>query len=90
MDVKQASVTDFVDEFCAALKAQLEADETRWGDTWLHRQKDGQEERTVVVFNNYFDQFFHGGQSVPWLKIAGGALICWIRERHPELWKPEA
>lgn len=27
------------------------------------------------------------GTPIPWLKVIGGALICWIREQHPELWE---
>jgi len=32
------------------------------------------------------DTWLHSAETpVPWLKIVGGALICWIREQHPEL-----
>lgn len=79
------SVLDFLPEFTEALAKQLKSDEVRWGDTWLKRARDGQEERTKHTYNDYFDQFENAGTPVPWLKIAGGALICWIREQHPEL-----
>lgn len=82
-------VWDFLPEFVKALEAQLQDDDKRWGDTWLSRTREGQEERTEVTFRGYFDQYKHAGVPVPWLKIAGGALICWIRENHPELWKKE-
>ena len=59
----------------------------RWGNTWLSRKIEGQEERTAAKFNDYFDQYRERGTPVPWLKIAGNAMICWIRENHPELWK---
>jgi hypothetical protein len=79
-------VTDFIPEFIEALTAQLISDETRWGDTWLIRTRAGQEERTIASFNNYFDQYLNAGVPVPWLKIIGNALICWLREQHEELW----
>ena len=78
---------DFIPEFMEALEEQLKSDDARWGDTWLKRTREGQEERTRATLNDYFDQFEQAGTPVPWLKIAGGALICWIRVRHPELWK---
>lgn len=78
-------VTDFLDEFTRALRKQLEDDYLRWGDTWLHRTKKGQESRTRKCFDDYFDQFEQAEIPVPWLKIVGNAMICWIREQHPEL-----
>lgn len=80
-------VWEFMVEFCEALKKQLEQDEERWGNTWLKRKIDGQEERTIAKFNDYFDQFRERDMPIPWLKIAGGAMICWLREKHPELWQ---
>ena len=75
---------DFVDEFASRLKEQLKSDRERWGDTWRHRIRGGQEERIFSHFSNYFDMYLHGGNSVPWLKVAGLALIAWVREKHPE------
>ncbi len=80
-------IWDFFDEFIKALREQLESDDSRWGDTWLHRTRKGQEDRTIKTFNDYFDQYQKAGTPIPWLKIIGNALICWIRERHPEIWK---
>lgn len=79
-------VVHFLPDFFKALVLQLESDELRWGDTWLKRTKEGQEERTRKSFNDYFDQFEQVGTPVPWVKVAGHALICWIRETHPEFW----
>lgn len=79
-------VTDFMEEFVEALTKQLEKDEERWGDTWLKRTIKGQEERTRKSFNDKWDQFENAGTPVPWLKMAGDVLICWIREQYPELW----
>lgn len=79
-------VWDYLKEFSEALQNQLEDDEKRWGNTWLKRTREGQEDRTICTFNDYFDQWKESKKPIPWLKIAGGALICWIREQHPELW----
>jgi len=81
-------VFDFAQDFLTALVEQLRKDELRWGNTWLSRRPEGQEERTIAKFNDYFDQYRASGQWIPWLKIACGAMICWIREQHPELWPP--
>lgn len=80
-------VTDFLDEFKDALFHQLISDHNRWGNTWLNRPKEGQELRTKARYEDYFDQFELGkpGIPVPWLKVVGEALICWIRDNHPEL-----
>lgn len=79
---------EFVPEFAKELEKQLRDDGARWGDTWLKRTRKGQEARTRNTFNDYFDQFEQGGTPVPWLKIAGNALICWIRDTaKPELWE---
>lgn len=78
-------VADFVPEFIDKLIVQLEADHNRWGNTWLNRPKEGQELRTKARYTDYFDMFKQAGTPVPWLKIVGGALICWIRDNHPEL-----
>jgi hypothetical protein len=26
------------------------------------------------------------GQKIDWLAVAGAAMICWLRQRHPEMW----
>lgn len=78
-------VIEFVSEFIDKLKEQLIADHKRWGNTWLNRPKEGQELRIKARYRDYFDMFEQAGTPVPWMKIVGGALICWIREQHPEL-----
>jgi hypothetical protein len=80
-------VKDFVNDFAEALSEHLEKqDEPRWGDTWLKRTREGQEQRTWDNYKNKFDKYFNAGQPIDWLSIAGDALICWIREQHPEIW----
>lgn len=78
-------LTDFVDEFAAALKEQLQADEKRRGDTWLHRPVKEQEARAFDRFCEYEEAFLCGEGPMLWLKVAGEALICWVRENHPEV-----
>jgi len=77
---------DYLQEFSDALKQQLEQDQKRWGDTWLQRIPEGQETRIEEHIKTYFDQYRNAQQPVPWMKIAGLALIAWVRENHPELW----
>ena len=79
------NVWDFLPEFTEALQKQLESDEKRWGDTWKHRIRGGQEKRIRAILDNYFDQWEHGGNPIPWLKVAGLALIAWNRETNSEM-----
>lgn len=79
-------VTYFLDEFAEALYHQLVADEQRWGKTWLERPRKGQEDRISFTIDSYFQEYFDTGKPVPWLKIAGNAMIAWLRENHPEIW----
>ena len=71
----------FFPAFVAALEEQLEVDDARWGNTWATRPAEGQEDRTYARFTDYYDQWRHSGEPIPWLKIAGGAFICWVREQ---------
>jgi len=80
-------VWEFLPEFVQELRKQLEADDKRWGDTWLQRKPEGQTERIELTFKNYFDQYRNVGTPVNWLKVAGEALICWIRESYPAMWE---
>lgn len=83
---KKMKLWEFVPEFIDALIEHLKADDERWGDTWLKRTREGQEERMVASTNNRFDKYLNGGQPLDWLAIAGDAFICWLRERHEEIW----
>ena len=79
-------VWDFVDEMAEDLKTYLmEHDDPRWGDTWLHRPRRGQEDRIQARFNDYFDQYHNAGVPLPLLSILGNTYIAWIRVHHPEL-----
>lgn len=73
---------DYLPEFFEAVKAQLEKDELRWGDTWRKRPFEGHEQRTKACFDNYFDQFNATGVPVPWEKVVGNAFISWVQEKE--------
>lgn len=83
--MKDLHVSDYLDEFLLDLRQQLAADGERWGDTWLERPREGQEDRTWFGMMNRYHKFKNAGTPINWLQVAGDALICWIRERHPEL-----
>jgi hypothetical protein len=76
----------FIDEFLTEFVNHLKKDDLRWGDTWLHRTREGQEERTELTFRDYFDKYRNANIPIDWLSVVGGAYICWLRERHPEMW----
>lgn len=82
-------LTDYIPEFLDALTTQLEADDKRWGDTWRKRGLKGQERRTMERYRDYYVMFQNNGTPMPWMKIVGGAFICWVRENHPELMTKE-
>lgn len=77
-------VWEYMPEFVEALKEQLESDQKRWGDTWKDRPEEGQEERIWEHIRTYFDQWKNAGVPIPWLKVAGLAMIAWIREFEEE------
>jgi len=77
---------DYVDVFAEDLKAQLRKDRERWGDTWRYRPVEGQEDRMIARLDDYKDQYQKAGVEYPILKIAGEALICWVR-REMKDWK---
>lgn len=77
-------VTDFLNEFTEKLATQLNSDHERYGDTWLEKTRADQERRMEIRISHYFDRFVNNKEPVPWLKIAGNAMIAWIRDEHPE------
>ena len=81
---------DFVKEFSEALEEQLKSDAKRYGNTWLQRFPDGQEARIWERLQTYFDQYKNADVAIPWLKIAGLALIAWVRDNHPELFEQDS
>ena len=81
---------EYLPEFVEEFEKQLKEDDKRWGDTWLNRPIEGQEDRVFGDVMDYYDKFKHGGQPMPYLKIIGNAFIAWVRERYPEHWKKES
>ena len=87
------NVWDFIPNMAVALKEHLIEDKKRWeekgeggGDTWLKRTRKGQEDRVWENYQTKFADYFADGVPIDWLSIIGNALICWIRENHPEIW----
>jgi len=80
-------IWDFLPEFTKELKKQLEKDKSSHGQDWLKLTKKGQERRIYARFDEYWYNFANNDVPIPWLKIAGLAMIAWIREKHPELWQ---
>jgi len=83
------TLLSYLQEFGSAFEDQLEIDEARWGDTWKERPREGQVERTFARFRDYKDQFDNANVPVPWLKVAGEALICWVRDKYPDTYYKE-
>ena len=77
--------TQFLPEIFTRVREQLEADQERWGNVWLERPFAGQAKRIWERYADYFDRHFSTFYPVPWTKIIGGAVICMIRELHPEM-----
>lgn len=76
---------DYFPEFIEALGKRLSEDKRRWGDTWKHRSFEGQDDRMYDDMMRYLDQYKHGKQEMPYLKIIGNAFIHWVREYEKEL-----
>lgn len=73
--------------FVGKLQSQLQDDDLRWGDTWKKRSIEGQLDRTNKTFKDYKDQFKNANQQIPWLKVAGNAVICLYRLDNPDYQK---
>ena len=78
---------DFLNDFVDALESDLLRGEEKWGDTWSHRPREGQEERIRQYILDHFDRFRHNDTPIKWVSIAGECLIGWIRDNHPELFE---
>ena len=76
-------------EFARYLYEQLESDQERWGDEWKIRPKeetddrDHQNVRIMVRIMVYYQEWKDDGTPIPWLKVAGLAMIGWVREHYP-------
>jgi hypothetical protein len=47
------NLIDFLPETINKMEKQLSKDQERWGDTWKHRSREGQEDRAFARFNDY-------------------------------------
>jgi len=83
------TLPEYFDEFAEALKKQIELDDIRWGSTWIDRglmfENKTQEER----FTNWVEQKlinwkFSRDKKFPWVKVAGEAMIGYVREKYME------
>ena len=61
---------------------QLASDYDRWGEEWIARPIEGQEDRIYERFDEYYDDYDRDGTPIPWHKIIGLAHIALTRERH--------
>ena len=73
---------EYVPEFAVALIHQLHIDQHKWGDEWRRRPNTNQTGRIYGALNHYYYNYNEHGAPVPWLKVAGLALIAWIRETY--------
>ena len=73
---------DLLPDFMIALDKQLKKDQERHGDRWKELPREGQEQRIFARFHVYHYDFASKGTPIPWLKIAGLALIGWTRDKH--------
>ena len=80
---------EFLPDFMIEVEKQLKEDENRHGDKWKELPRDGQVERIYKRFYEYQYQFASKGTPIPWLKIAGLALIGWLRDTYAERSKEE-
>jgi hypothetical protein len=74
----------FVSEFCDALAKQLVSDHERYGDLWRRVPQGGEVERIYERFDAYRDEYYEEDEPIPWLKVAGLALIAWIRKNKED------
>ena len=75
---------NYLDEFFDDLRAQILSDQKRWGNTWKKRPREGQVDRVMARFRDYQDQHNNAGVPFPWLKVAGEALIGYVRDKYPD------
>jgi hypothetical protein len=84
--------------FARELYAQLESDQERWGDEWKRRPVEAapldeegvgkahwahQNDRIYNRIHDYYEEWYDHKTPIPWLKVAGLALIGWVREHYP-------
>jgi len=86
-EILNKSLPEYLSEFFMELENQIYKDEERWGDTWKERgliwEGKSQEERAFQWMNDKFINWsLNKDYSFPWLKMAGEAMIGFIREKY--------
>ncbi len=74
----------FKEEFIPIMIEQMKYDHQRLGDTWLMKPSQGIDRQIRKRYEEYFEMNEKDGKPVPWLKIAGYAIIAQARLDHPE------
>ena len=74
----------FQGEFISKMLVQMANDHDHYGDTWLMSYAEGMEGHIRGRYDDYYNQFEQSGKPVPWLKVAGYAIIAQARQDHPE------
>jgi len=73
---------EYFSEFSHELECQIIEDNKRWGDTWIKRGKEGQEDRFFDYVSQKLYEFEVENKPFPWLKVAGEAMIGYVREKY--------
>ena len=80
------SLPEYLPEFFEALSQQIISDNERWGDTWKERglvwNGATQEDRLFDWVSQKLYEFDIEDKPFPWLKLAGEAMIGFIREKY--------
>ena len=79
---------EYFSEFANDLEIQIIEDNKRWGNTWVERglvwNGKSQEQRFFEWVIEKYLQYAHNNKPFPWLKIAGEAMVGYIREMYME------
>ena len=85
-EILDKSLPKYLPEFFIELENQLWKDNERWGDTWKERglvwNGFTQEERFYHWIEEKFFNYLDDDKPFPWLKVAGEAMIGFIREKY--------
>jgi hypothetical protein len=77
---------EYLDEFFVELKKQIIVDNERWGNTWKERgliwNNQTQEERFFDWVHAKMNEHRIFNEPFPWTKVAGEAMIGYIREKY--------
>jgi len=86
-EILDKHLPEYLLEFFIELENQIYKDEEKWGDTWKERglvwEGKSQEERAYQWMHDKFVNWsLNKDHSFPWLKMAGEAMIGFIREKY--------